>query len=196
MSGETQEDILDSLFGEGTSEEIKAPPQDGCLLDFVGRVTQYGIEKDRAVLALDYVDSQIENPVPVVTDLARDTLETALTRLTVGIVVIIAGVVLMLAWLLVYNKTLKWQLALIFTVFVFGFALIVGLIVKSSIKSYVNARSDETDQYINTWVETELVKLPAAISQALCIYTYPPDGIPPTSSTGEPIKSRCAGVCK
>jgi hypothetical protein len=181
-------DLLDELF-----PQVAADPAGGCLFDFIAKLRLEPINPDDARLAIASIGETVADPIPTIVMRVRKTTEGAVKYVIGWIYFFVVMVVLALVWFLVALKVITWQAALIFTVFLIVFSVIMVFLTVSTTSSFVQSSLNNLGDYIVSWATVNLPLLPAAIGHALCVYTFPPSGTPPalTSASGPVPKAPC-----
>lgn len=181
-----QEDLMDELFPK---VDISG---NTCILQLVNNIIQGAPFNPEAFeLAVNYLRSTIPNPIPTLVNDIWDTILGVISIVAIWVYAFFIFVILVLVWLLAAIGSLNWQVALIFTFFLLILTFFVYLIVKTALNSYISRRETIIEDYLTNWEETYVPLLPATLNQAICIYVYPPYGIPPEDLQGS--KSSCGG---
>lgn len=173
----SNDDLLDELFP-------LADPPGGCLIPFIEKLRLEPFDSAAANEAIASIRQTIPDPFPTIITSVEDTIGGALLYVLGWLYLFILLVMLALVWFLVMARVLTWQAALIFTFFLIIFTILMVLITRATTASFVNSMLAALSTFVANWVAVNVPLLPAAISHALCVYTYPPDGTPPVPTPG------------
>lgn len=182
------EELLDELFPKLTQAETN------CLNAFILKIiTDRQIDPVSLGYAVAYLQSQLVNPIPTLVTLSEQTLNGVLTRVLIWVYIFIIFVAVVLLAILTANKAIPWQNALIYLVFIGITTLIMLIVTKHLVSNFVIRKKNEITSYLTDWEEGFRSAFGPALEKAVCIYTYPPDGIPPSSllRTTQPCKVGC-----
>jgi hypothetical protein len=185
------EEDQDALLDEFSMEEEKERERLGitaegqsCLLEFLAKIARDGIDPCAAKEALASIEAVVDNPIPPAANIVRDSAEGVVARLLAWTFIFVIVVVLAIIWALVASKSMRWQVALILTFFILIFALLIALVIKANLNSYISSREDILSMYLNNWYTANAPIIPGAISNALCVYVNPANCPPPPGVGG------------